>query len=666
MKKNDITDRARDSVCCGSHTDHTHNVASSLSGCGCNTSQGHSHATLGFKSIVVSSILLVLGLILQNTTYGENIHIGVYIAIFGVAYLFVGFPVLREAWEAMINEKDVFNEFSLMSIATLGAFAIGEFPEAVAVMLFYSVGEYFQSKAVGKATKNIEALLDVRVDEAYVLTNSGVQTIASENVGVGSKIQVRVGDKIPLDGLLLSNKASFNTIALTGESIPQTKQKGDVVLAGMINLEQVIEVETTKLYSDTALSKILSLVQDATERKSKTELLIRQIAKIYTPIVFGLAILLVVLPWLFMSDYVFTTWMYRALTFLVISCPCALVVSIPLGYFGGIGAASKSGILFKGANYLDIMTKVNTIVMDKTGTMTEGVFEVQNFMIEDGVDKEVFLSLLSAVESYSSHPIAKAILKFKSPNQDVISKLSAVKELAGYGISCDFEGQQLLVGNIKLLDKYNIVYSPSIKNVVGTIIVLSIGGQYQGAVLIADKLKVDAIQTVKDFHKNGINKVVMLSGDNDAITKNIGGVLGVDLAVGGLLPDGKVKYIEELKQDSRNVICFVGDGINDAPALALSDVGIAMGAMGADAAIEIADVVIQTDQPSKINRAIYIAKKTRAIVIQNIVMAFFVKLGVLILGAIGIATMWEAVIADVGVTIIAVLNAVRILSEKEQ
>lgn len=666
MKQLDTSDKKHNSGCCSSHTEHNHTTSHSHSGCGCSSSHNHNHGELGFKSIILSTILLVVGLLLQYTSIGLNIPQGYLIGIYGIAYLLVGFPVLREAWEAITHQLDFFNEFSLMGLATIGAFAIGEYPEAIAVMLFYSIGEYFQAKAVGKATKNIEALLDVRVDEARVITNEGIRIMDAEEVNVGSRVQVKVGDKVPLDGRLLSDKGSFNTVALTGESVPQTKRKGEIVLAGMINLDQVVEMETTKDFQDTALSKILEMVQDATERKSKTELLIRRIAKVYTPIVFGLAVLLLCLPALFVADYEFTTWLYRSLTFLVISCPCALVVSIPLGYFAGIGAASKSGVLFKGANYLDIMSKVNTVVMDKTGTLTEGVFEVQEIGLEDGVDKSNFIATLSAVESYSSHPIAKAILKYNEPDQLLVSKLTDVKELAGYGITCRLNGDEVLVGNYKLLEKYQIKYDPSVKDIVGTTLLISIGTRYLGYVIIADRLKEDSISAITNLHKNGIHKIVMLSGDNISITKQIGKQVGVDFAIGGLLPDGKVKYIEELKKDSKNVIAFVGDGINDAPALALSDVGIAMGAMGADAAIEIADVVIQTDQPSKINRAIYIAKKTRAIVIQNIVMAFFVKLGVLILGAIGIATMWEAVIADVGVTIIAVLNAVRILSEKEQ
>lgn len=632
----------------GHHHDHDHNHDDQL----------------GVKKIVISAILLVLGLIIDNTPLSSVIPHLVVVFIYVIAYILVGYPILKGAVDEIIKNKDFFNEFSLMGIATIGAMGLGEYPEAIAVMLFYSIGEYYQSKAVGRATRNIQSILDVRVEEANLITTTGIKVVAAENVRIGSKLQVKVGERIPLDGIILSERGSFNTVALTGESVPQTKKKGEPVLAGMINLEGIIEIETTKDYNDTALSKILSLVKDATSRKSKTELMIRKIARIYTPIIFALAVLLTVLPALIVNDYVLSTWLYRSLTFLVISCPCALVVSIPLAYFAGIGAASKAGILFKGANYLDLMSKVNTVVMDKTGTLTEGVFEVQNLEIESNTNKEQFLGILSAVESHSTHPIARAITKFHPSSQEYISKLSEIKELAGYGISCKYGDQEVLVGNSKLLDKFNILYESSIQNVVGTIILVSINGKYSGYVEIADRIKVDAKDAVDDYHKNGIHKVVMLSGDSATITKKVGDELGVDFSVGGLLPDGKVKFIEELKRDSKNVICFVGDGINDAPALALSDVGVAMGGMGSDAAIDIADVVIQTDQPSKLNSAISISKKTRQIVLQNIIFAFGIKLAVLSLGAMGVATMWEAVVADVGVTFVAVLNSIRVLSAK--
>lgn len=642
---------------------HSHGTScSSHSSCGC--SHNHGHEELNVKRLIASAIFLLMGLIITYSPLNNVIPYFILVIIYLAGYLLVGLPIIKEAYEGIAKERDFFNEFSLMTLATVGAMALEQFPEAIAVMLFYSIGEYFQGKAVGKATRNIQSLLDIRTDEALLLQNDKVVHTLAEEVMIGDIIQIRVGDKVPLDGKLISDNASLNTVALTGESVPQSKKKGDLVLAGMINLEGVILLEVTETYNNTALSKILAMVQDATNRKSKTELLIRRIAKVYTPIVFGLAVLLVLLPIFFVADYSFRTWLYRSLTFLVISCPCALVISIPLGYFAGIGAASKRGILFKGANYLDILSRINTIVIDKTGTVTEGVFEVQKIIYTDpSIDKDFFIGALSAVESYSTHPIARAITNHYNPTNDMVVAVEDLKELAGYGIVSSYQGKQILVGNTKLLDKYNVHYDESIREIVGTTVLMSFDNKFQGAVVIADKLKEDAIDTVKGFHKNGIKNIVMLSGDNPVITEDIGRQIGIDVAIGGLLPDGKVQHIEELKKEKDNIICFVGDGINDAPALALSDVGVAMGAMGSDAAIEIADVVIQTDQPSKINEAISISKKTKSIVQQNIVLAFGIKLGVLALGALGVATMWEAVIADVGVTILAVVNSIRILKD---
>lgn len=641
------------------------NKQNKISCSGCSHEHNHSGA-LDVKElapIIFSTVLLVLGLILEHTVWGASFPSYVYPIFYILAYIPVAFPVLREAVEAVIHEKDFFNEFSLMGIATIGALSLGEYPEAVAVMLLYSIGELFQSMAVGKATKNIESLLDVRVEEARRITPTGIDIIPSEEVKIGDRFQLRVGDKLPVDGVLFSDKASFNTVALTGESVPQTKRRGEPVLAGMINLDGVIEIESSRVYKDSALSKILEMVQEATERKAKTELLMRKFARWYTPAVFGLAVVLAFLPALLVSDYVFTEWLYRALVFLVISCPCALVISIPLGYFGGIGAASRKGILFKGANYLDQMSHVNTVVVDKTGTMTEGVFEVQEVFAEG--DRQSFLDITSAVESFSSHPIAQAILAYHNANQAIIDRIENIEEVAGHGVKCELDGDILLVGNYKLLDKFGVSYDSKVKEIVGTTILVSKGNQYLGAIHIADKIKEDAEEAVLSLHQSGVKNIIMLSGDNPAITQEVGDKIGIDKAIGGLLPQEKVAYVEDLKKNPKNVICFVGDGINDAPSLALSDIGIAMGAMGADAAIEVADVVIQTDQPSKISKAIKIAKATRKIVFQNIALAFSIKLFVLLLGALGIATMWEAVIADVGVTILAVLNAVRILYKKD-
>ncbi|GAA3977071.1 heavy metal translocating P-type ATPase [Pedobacter ginsengiterrae] len=577
-----------------------------------------------------------------------------------VAYLPVGVPVLKEVWETFKN-KDFFTEFSLMSIATIGAFAIGEYPEGVTVMLFYTIGELFQMAAVNRAKRNISALLDVRADIANVLRNGKYESVAPDQVKVGETIQIKAGEKNPLDGEMLSEKSSFNTAALTGESKPKTIKKGENVLAGMLNEEQVIEIKVTKVFADSSLSRILEMVQNATTRKAKTELFIRKFAKIYTPIVFFLALALVTIPILILgSEYHFQTWLYRSLVFLVISCPCALVISIPLGYFGGIGAASANGILFKGSNFLDLITKLNTVVMDKTGTLTKGVFKVQK--VESNIDENEFLSFLTAVEAKSTHPIAKAIVDYTKEKQAYHAE--NIKEIAGKGLMGSVNGKEVLAGNVKLLEQFNIVFDAEINKIEESIVVVAIDKKYAGYVLIADEIKEDLADAVKQLHENGIKQVVMLSGDKTTIVKKVATSLGIDSSFGDLLPQDKVARLEEIKKDKTRVVAFVGDGINDTPVLAISDIGIAMGAMGSDAAIETADVVIQTDQPSKIVTAIKIGKATKKVVIQNILLAFAVKALVLILGAGGLATMWEAVFADVGVALLAILNAVRIQKMK--
>lgn len=611
--------------------------------------------------VVASLTLLLLGIAMDrflNQTFNSNFRLLWYI----LAYLPVGYPVFKEA-VTTIKEKDFFTEFTLMIIATLGAFFIGEYPEGVAVMLFYSIGELFQNSAVDKAKKNIKALLDVRPDSATVLRDNKYESVVPESVEIGETIQVKAGEKVPLDGVMTSVSSSFNTAALTGESKPKTISEGETVLAGMLNIDKVIEIRVSKIYEDSSLAKILEMVQDATSRKAKTELLIRRFAKIYTPIVFMLAVLIATLPYLVVSDYIFRNWLYRALVFLVISCPCALVISVPLGYFGGIGAASKAGILFKGANYLDLMTKVNVIVMDKTGTLTKGVFKVQEIKTANEFDKNKLLKLTVAIEKVSNHPIAKAIVAFGDIHADNYVATD-VEEISGYGLKGKVNGQEILVGNAKLMQKFDVNYDTSIDLVAETTVIVSINNVYAGYITIADEVKEDASLAIEQMHSIGIRKIVVLSGDKSAITTSIAQKLGIDNAYGDLLPEDKVKHIELLKADKMNVIAFVGDGINDAPSLALSDVGIAMGGLGSDAAIEVADVIIQTDQPSKIPTAIKIAKATKRVVVQNIGLAFIVKFIVLILGGFGLATMWEAVFADVGVALLAILNAVRILKMK--
>nr|WP_255495392.1 heavy metal translocating P-type ATPase [Dysgonomonas sp. 521] len=605
--------------------------------------------------------MLLAGISLDNFLehfFNSYIRIGWYI----LAYIPVAYPVLKEAIET-IRQKDFFTEFTLMLVATLGAFFIGEYPEGVAVMLFYAIGELFQNSAVNKAKRNIKALLDVRPDTAVVERNGSYETVPPEIVKIDEIIQVKAGEKVPLDGIMISPSSSFNTSALTGESKPKTISEGETVLAGMLNVDKVITIKVTKKYEDSSLARILEMVQDATSRKAKTELLIRRFAKIYTPIVFALAVLITAIPYFIVNDYIFQDWLYRALVFLVISCPCALVVSIPLGYFGGIGAASKAGILFKGANYLDLMTKVNTVVMDKTGTLTKGVFDVQEVVAVDNIDKDELVGVVAAMEKFSNHPIAKAIVAFTRSKTDNYLA-SDIEEISGHGLIGKVNGKEVLVGNNKLMKRFNIDYDIRVDFIVETIVIAAIDGKYAGYITIADEVKEDAVDAIKNMHANGIDKIVMLSGDKASITEKVASILGIDNAYGDLLPEDKVKHLEGMKIDKSNIIAFVGDGINDAPSLALSDVGIAMGGMGSDAAIEVADIIIQTDQPSKIATAVKIAKSTRQVVIQNIILAFTVKILVLILGGFGLATMWEAVFADVGVSLLAILNAVRILRMK--
>jgi Cd2+/Zn2+-exporting ATPase len=627
---------------------------------------GHNHSSSesvsNFKTYIpaiFSFVLLIIGIALDYfdaSFFKDWLRIILYL----VAYIPVGFPVLKEGWKSIKN-GDFFTEFFLMSIATIGAFIIGEYPEGVAVMLFYAVGELFQNAAVTRAKSNIKALLDVRPNEALVFRNNDYNSVNPETVEIGEKVQVRVGEKVPLDGILLSKKGSFNTAALTGESKPDTIAKGEKVFAGSINMDGVIEIETTKEFKDSSIARILDMVQNATARKSKTELFIRQFARIYTPIVVFSAIAVTFLPYFFVDDYIFRDWLYRALIFLVISCPCALVISIPLGYFGGLGAASKNGILFKGASFLDAMTKINTLVMDKTGTMTKGVFKIKEVKSIGWEEKE-FMKYLIAMEEQSTHPIAKAILEYK--DEGIGYKASEVSEIAGKGLKGIVNGKIVLVGNKALMVSNNIKVLKETENIVESIVLVSIDNSFTGYVVIADELKEDAKETITALHKVGINNLIMLSGDKDSITQQVAKELGIDWAKGGLLPEDKLKEVERLKQNSNNKIAFIGDGINDAPVLAASNVGIAMGGLGSDVAIETADVIIQTDQPSKVVKAIKISRSTRKIVLQNIVLAFGVKVIVLILGAGGLATMWEAVFADVGVALLAILNAVRLQKMK--
>ena len=609
-----------------------------------------------FLPAILSLALLLIAILFDNylpqTWFKGYVRIGWYI----VAYIPVGFPVLKEAFES-ITKGEIFSEFLLMCIATIGAFAIGEYPEAVAVMLFYSVGEVFQTLAVKRAKANIKSLLDQRPDEVTILQNNEAKIIKAAEANIGDIIQLKSGEKLGLDGELLTETASFNTAALTGESKPDTKQKGETVLAGMINLNTVSQIKVTTAYKDSKLSKILEMVQNATAQKAPTELFIRKFAKIYTPIVVLLAVAICVLPMLFVSEYIFRDWLYRALVFLVISCPCALVISIPLGYFGGIGAASRNGILFKGSNFLDIIANIQNVVMDKTGTLTKGVFDVQEVNIKTEFNKEEMLQMVNGLESQSTHPVATAIHKYVG-NVNTSIQLSNVVEFAGHGLKANINEKELLVGNFKLMDKFNIIYDVNSDELVYTVIAIAYDKKFAGYLTIADEIKEDAQDAVNKLHSMKV-KTTMLSGDKTSVVKFIADKLGIDNAFGDLLPEDKVNKVKEIK-DRKETVAFVGDGVNDAPVVALSNVGIAMGGLGSDATIETADVVIQNDEPSKIAMAINIGKQTKKIVWQNIGLAFTVKAIVLILGAGGLATMWEAVFADVGVALLAILNAVRI------
>lgn len=614
-----------------------------------------------YLPIIVTLTLFIIGILLdfffKPSFFTENTRLIWYV----LAYLPVALPAFEQACGA-IKQKDFFNEFTLMIVATLGAFLIGEYPEAVAVMLFYTIGELFQNSAVLKATKNIKALLDVRPDSATVIRNGITSVVAPKTVSIDERIQVKAGEKVPLDGTLLSLKGSFNTSALTGESVPRTIHMGEQVLAGMVNTNSVVDIRVNRKYEDSSLARMLEMVQDATTRKSKTELFIRKFARVYTPIVFALALAITLIPYFVVTDYLFSEWLYRALVFLVISCPCALVISIPLSYFGGIGAASRNGILFKGANYLDMIAKANSAVIDKTGTLTEGVFQVQK--VESVYyNKEKMIEIAVSLESKSNHPIAKAILEY-FPNIVISnSNIENVEEIAGYGMKGFVNNLEVLAGNAKLMKLHKVEYEKKLDAIKETIVIIAIENQYAGYFIISDKVKVDAGKAISRLKNLGIENIIMLSGDKKSIVEDVASKLNIDHAYGDLLPEDKVYHIEQLKKVNDNLVVFVGDGINDAPALAVSDVGIAMGGMGSDAAIEVADVVIQTDQPIKIVVAIQIARSTRVIVIQNIVIALGIKSLIMLLGAFGIASMWEAVFADVGVSLIAILNSIRILKK---
>jgi Cd2+/Zn2+-exporting ATPase len=579
------------------------------------------------------------------------------IVLMVAGYLLAGTKTILLAFRKA-SRGDFFNEFTLMTIATFGAFFIGEFSEGVAVMIFYEIGELFQDIAVTRSKRSIKALLDIRPENVTVIRSDQNLQVAPASVLIGERILVKAGEKVALDGLLASVTGTFNTAALTGESRPDVKMKNEPVLAGMINTEKTVEIEVNALFKDSKLSRILEMVQEATARKAPTHLLISRLAKIYTPIVFLLAVLIIMVPYFFTPDYNFDQWLYRGMVFLVIACPCALTISIPLGYFGGIGLASRNGILIKGANFLDVITKVNVVVSDKTGTLTKGVFKVQK--VETSLDPNHFLTQVASLESYSTHPVAKAIVEYAK--ELTLTKPVDVEEISGHGLKGKVNEDTLLAGNLKLLDKFDVFYPNELSDIHETIVALAINGIYAGYVIIADEVKNDAAKTVEELKKLGI-ETVMLSGDKEAVVSHVARELKIGQSYGNLLPEDKVNIVQKLKEEGKTV-AFVGDGVNDAPVVALADVGIAMGALGSDATIETADIVIQNDQPFKIVTAIKVGKITKSVVFQNIALAMGVKVLVMMLGAGGIATLWEAVFADVGVALLAIMNAYRIQGKK--
>ena len=605
--------------------------------------------------IIISAILFIIALVIPF----QNIWINRVIYL--ISYIIVGFEILKKALRNIKRGK-VFDENFLMSVATIGAFAIQEFPEAVAVMLFYQIGELFQEYAVDKSRKSISNLMNLRPDYANVLRNEKEEKIDPEEVKINEIIIVKPGEKVPLDGLITEGNSFIDTMGLTGEPKPKRVSIGDEILSGCINLEGILKIEVKKEYDESTVSKILELVENASSKKSKSEKFITKFAKYYTPIVVIVAVLLAIVPLLIIKNATFSDWLYRALSFLVVSCPCALVISIPLSFFGGIGGASKNGILIKGSNYLEALANLETVVFDKTGTLTEGVFKVQKIK-SIGISNEELLEIAAYAEWYSNHPIAKSIKQAYNKNVEEV-KIKNVKEITGKGIQANIDGKEVLIGNNKLMQEYNVSFEKSKE--VGTILYIAIDNVFSGTILISDKIKDDSVKCIELIKTNGIKQTIMLTGDKKEIAENISKELGIDTVHSELLPDEKVHKMEELlKNKTQNKkIAFVGDGINDAPVLALADIGIAMGGLGSDSAIEAADIVIMTDEPSKISTAIKISKKTMKIVRENIVFAITVKILVLILSALGIATMWEAVFADVGVAIIAILNSLRMLNKK--
>ena len=613
------------------------------------------------RKIIISAIIFLIAVLIEEFNFinlNENILLITQVMLYVISYLIVGFEVLKKAVINIVH-GEFFDENFLMGIATIGAFAIKEFPEAVAVMLFYQVGEYFQSYAVKKSRKSIASLMDIRPDYANLKVNGNIEKKSPEEVKIGDTIVVKPGEKVPLDGIVTEGNSMLDTSALTGESVPREVNINDNILSGCINLNGVLEIKVEKEFGESTVSKILDLVENATNKKAKTENFITKFSKYYTPIVVFLALIIAFIPPIITKTEMLD-WVYRALTFLVVSCPCALVISVPLSFFSGIGSASKKGILVKGSNYLEILSKTEIAVFDKTGTLTKGVFDVQKIANEKDVDKNELLELATYCESYSNHPISLSIQKAYGKEIDK-KRIIESKEVAGKGIISKIDNKEVACGNIKLMEILGI---KNIKETdeIGTIVYVAIDKKYAGYILISDEIKEDSKKAIQDLKKAGVKKTVMLTGDNKEVAEKVNKELNLDVVYSELLPVDKVNKVEELLKNKKeeSKLAFVGDGINDAPVLARADIGIAMGGLGSDAAIEAADIVIMTDEPSKIATAMKISRKTLKIVYQNISFALIVKIGVLILSAFGLASMWLAVFADVGVTVLAVLNSFRV------
>ena len=619
--------------------------------------------------IIIASVLIIL---LKLVFHFVNVNKYVELIAFLVPYFIIGYDILKKAVYGIFN-RQVFDENFLMAIATVGAIALGEYVEGTAVMLFYQIGELFQSYAVGKSRKNITALMDIRPDYANIEVDGKLEQVDPDDVEVGSVIVVKPGEKIPIDGIVVEGSSTLNTSALTGESVPRSAKEGEEVISGCVNLTGLLKIKTDKEFGDSTVSKILDLVENSSMKKSRSENFITRFAKVYTPAVCIGALALAVIPpvvnFVMGNSSEWSKWLIRALTTLVISCPCALVISIPLSFFGGIGGASSRGILIKGSNYLEILSKAKYIVCDKTGTLTKGVFEVTDVVTANSYQKEELLKLAAYAESYSTHPISKSIRNAYNKNIDT-NVISDIEEISGHGVCADIKGRKILVGNKKLMEQYGIDTTPTqsfIDKKTGTLVYVSIDGVYAGCIIISDIIKPTSAKAVKDLKKAGVKKVVMLTGDSKKVADAVGKQIGVDVVKSELLPADKVFEVEKLldEKEKNEVLAFVGDGINDAPVLSRADIGIAMGALGSDAAIEAADIVLMDDDPSKIATAMNLSAKTLKIVHQNIVFALMVKFICLFLGAIGIANMWIAIFADVGVMVLAVLNATRCLVYKD-